>query len=201
MHRTLSTPNRIKEALPEIHHHSPDPPPRKRHIIKHRLHRLTDRRILPLNHPIRCPLKDGQRFGDFRNLRNDLRGCCSVPNDSYSFVADVVIPIPAGGMDDFPFEVAQPLDIRVLGYVQLPDSRNKKIGSDGVLAAEFGIFATQSRDFRLPGLGRGIPACFLDRGREADVFVELVFLRDVDEVIVDLFLTRVEARPIWIGLE
>ena len=40
-----------------------------------------------------------------------------------------------------------------------------------------------------------------DWGVEADVFVELVLVRDFNEVVEDFFLAWVLARPVWVWFE
>lgn len=83
-------------------------------------------------------------------------------------------------MHHFAFETVESNDIWVFGYIQLSNSRDEEGRCDGIIFAEFSVFASQACNLGAPCTSFFIPSRFFDGGVEADVFVELVLLGDLD---------------------
>ena len=83
----------------------------------------------------------------------------------------------------------------------MADGGDEEGGCDGVGWVEFGVFAAGDSDGCFPRFAGVVPVAAVDRGIEADVFVELVFVCDGLEIGEDFFLTGIFARPVRVLIE
>jgi len=104
-------------------------------------------------------------------------------------------------MHHLTLEVLSTLNIRILRTIQLADTRNQKVGRDGVLGVELAVLLVRHCNLDFPFLILVVPAAPFDLRVEPDVLVQVPFLRDGVEILEDLFLTGVLASPIWLLLE
>ena len=156
---------------------------------------------MPRDNPCWRTLEYSER-GTFARYLWDYLSCCGASAyDPESLAADVVTPVPARRVHNFTPERAEVLELGELRIVELAGACDEEIGRDGVGFAFFGFFATVTADRGCPLQGVGVPPRFYERLIEADVPVELVFVGYRDEVVLNLFLTWVLARPVWVLLE
>ena len=122
----------------------------------------------------------------------------TISNNADLLALKVVAPVPTSRVHDLALERVQSLDVGVAGLVQLSNSRDQEIRLDCVVGAEFRVLAAGDLDINLPLRTRIVPCGSLDRGVEANILVEVVFLGDSAEVGL-CPLVSWSNRNSWVG--
>ena len=97
-------------------------------------------------------------------------------DNGYSLPSIFIFPVPSCRMHRFPCKRAEPRNVWISRGVQLPDSRDEKVGCYRVLWREFTILGARDSDPSLPFLLLFVPRCLLYVGVESNVLVEPPFL-------------------------
>lgn len=103
-------------------------------------------------------------------------------------------------MHSLPCKFIHALDFRPFWLTELAHSADKKITRNCVAGARLGLFAAfGNRDTRPPFLELVIPSRYFSSGAEANVLVELVFLRHTGQIRKNFFLAWEIPAPIAVG--
>jgi len=89
----------------------------------------------------------------------------------------------------------------VLWIIELTNSGDQEVRRDGVGLSMFDIFSEQNLYGRVPLVGFGISSSFFYHAVEPNVLVEVPFLRNSDQVGMDLVTSGVQSAPVWVSLE
>jgi len=95
---------------------------------------------------------------------------------------------PACRMHHLALEFLQPYDVRILRIIQLADTRNQKVGHDGVRGDELAILSAHHCNLNFPLLDLAVPAALIDLHIEPVVLVQVPFLRHRAEVLEAFFV-------------
>ncbi len=118
----------------------------------------------------------GEVWGDFGD---ELQGACGIPHDGNAFSADVMLVVPAGGVEGRAFEGLHSREVGYGGTVELAEA-----GHHHVDLGCFSIFGSE-----LPDVCGFIERERGDLGIEADVGHKLVFGGEILEVGEDFWLS------------
>ena len=104
-------------------------------------------------------------------------------------------------MHDLSIEGLQTGQLRVVGLVQLTDCRDQEIRIDGIGFSNFCLFPTDPFHLRSPCIACVVPTSFFYCRIEADMPVKLVFVRYINQIILNFFLPGIFSSPLAIRLE
>lgn len=120
-----------------------------------------------------------------------MYGASAISDYGDGFPVEVVVVIPAGGVDGFSFEGVAAFDFGIAGAVELSDARDEKLGGEGVSVG--GCDA--------PGGGIFVEGGFFEFFVESYVPVEIVFVCAGVDVFEDFGLFGEFSCPVGFGFE
>jgi hypothetical protein len=104
-------------------------------------------------------------------------------------------------MHNLSLEVFQPFNLRIPRLVQLPNRRHQKVAVYTIRFIELRILTPRYSDIHIPPPRLIVPARLFHTRVEPNVLVQPVLLRHFSQLIQNLLLARVLARPIRILLK
>lgn len=143
------------------------------------------------NHPARAALEDRHALHLWGDPRHELDGAGTGPDHADPLATQFETMVPARGMEDGTTEPVEPLDIRLLGDVQHPESADHHLCL---------VFLARCRA-QAPQRALLVPTYRLHCGVEVKVRPDPVLVGAVLHVGEDLGLLRERPAPVELGLE
>ena len=169
-------------------------PPHAEHSWNSREHSAGGRRDLLIaagQHPRRRTLKHRQGSDSRCDLGDDLDRAGSTADHGDTLAGEFDVVPPAGRVERWPLERAEPRQVRHLRHVQRPDGRHHDAGREPPAIA--------GRE--PPPHRRLVPLDPLDRRLVADQTIHTTSRSHLLEVVEDLSLRRIGPRPVRVLLK
>mmetsp|Transcript_11051 Transcript_11051/g.45085 ORF Transcript_11051/g.45085 Transcript_11051/m.45085 type:complete len:452 (+) Transcript_11051:200-1555(+) len=142
--------------------------------------------------PVGRPLEDHDLLGHLGDSRHSLDGTCGRANDSHAPVLLwVVLVAPLGSVKTQALEVVEARDVWVVGNVQSPEGGHHHIAKEALPRLRL------DRPLVLVRVERGLVSLFA----QSKVRIHVILAGAMLEVLEDLWLCRIHARPVVLRLE
>lgn len=105
---------------------------------------------------------------------------CTIANNCYPFVLQIIAPVPSSGVHHLPLEIFQAHDVGLLWCVKLTDRRDQEFGVHDVGIGEFAILLSSHFNANFPPAFDIVPFCFFNGRIKSDVFVKSILLSNAD---------------------